>query len=160
MNAKKHSVGTLVAMLLACIFAICVLLTLVFGVRAYRTVAQDAEQGYSRSVGLSYVTQKVRAYDQNGLVSAGAFEGLDALHFYEVFDGVTYETLLYVYDGWLCELYAEQGAGFLPEDGETLLEAQGMTVSQEGTLLMIGFTGIDGKTSYGTIALRSEGGAS
>lgn len=159
MSLKKHSIGTLAVLLLTCVFAACLLLTLAYGVQAYRTVAGDTESAYTRRIGLSYVTQKIHSFDRQGAITTGNFGGQDALILREESDGLIFETMLYVYDGWLRELYFAQGLELHPEDGDKLLEAQAFTVSAQGQTLHLSFTGADGQTAACTLTLRSSGGA-
>ena len=73
-------------------------------------------------------------------------------------DGLTYETILYVYDGWLMELLCERGWELAPENGQTITPAQSLTVEEpEKGLLRLVYTGADGKSSRADVYLRSEG---
>ena len=157
MTPKKHRVGTLAALIVGLLFAQCLLLTVLFGVRSYRAVTTSTDHSYARRVALSYLTQRVRAYDGQGTISVGKFEDLDALCFYETADGQTYQTILYVYDGWMRELYTAVGEAFTPADGTPLIETQALSLSRDGSLLHIMLTDRSGQNMAGVLRLR--GGA-
>ncbi len=157
MAPKKHWIGTLAALIVGLLFAQCLLLTVLFGARSYRTVTASADHTYTRRVALSYLTQRVRAYEGQGTISAGEFQDLDALYCYETADGMDYQTILYVYDGWLRELYTAAGDEFAPEEGIQLIEMQTMSLSHDGELLHVTLTDNNGQSAAGILHLR--GGA-
>lgn len=157
MTPKKHRIGTLATLIVGLLFAQCLLLTVLFGVRSYRNVTASVDHSYARRVALFYLTQRVRAYDGQGTISVGKFKDLDALYCYETADGTTYQTILYVYDGWMRELYTVAGEDFTPADGTPLLETQALSLSRDGKLLHIMLTDSNGQETAGILCLR--GGA-
>lgn len=157
MIVKKHRVGTLATLIVALLFAQCLLLTVLFGVQSYRAVTASTDYSYARRVALSYLTQRVRAYDRRDAVAVGKLQNVDALYCYETADGAVYQTILYVYDGWMRELYTAAGQDFMPADGTPLIEAQALSLSQDGELLHIVLTDSNGKDTVGVLRLR--GGA-
>lgn len=159
MGTKSHGIGNIAVLLLCCIFAVSVLLVLAFSARVYRNVEADTQEGYSRRVGLSYIAAKIHAADVYGAISVGEFDGASALFLDETVEGIRYRTALYAADGWLCELYVQDGAQVLPEDGEKLLEADALTFSQDGAVIEAALTDAQGQTGRMTICLRSGGAA-
>ena len=73
-------------------------------------------------------------------------------------DGLIYENILYVYDGWLRELLCEQGWELDPEDGRTISQARSLTIGQPSPgLLELTCTGTDGRVSTANVYVRSGG---
>jgi len=155
---RRHTgAGTIASLLLACVFAVTLLMAMVTGAGVYRRVAEQAERGNERRLGLTYMTSKILGSDETGRVECGSFGGSGAVYLYEDLDGLTYETILYVYDGWLMELFCEKDWELEPGDGEQIVQAQRLDVEREGNLLRLGYTGGSGQYSSTLLALRSAG---
>lgn len=155
---RRSGAGAIAALALTCVFGATLLLSLAVGASVYRRVAERVENSAGDRVGLTYITARLHSYDEEGLVQAGTFGGQDALYLFQEVDGVTYENILYVYDGWLRELLCEQGWELDAEDGRTISQARSLTVAQpqEG-LLELTYTGADGRTSRADVYVRSGG---
>ena len=161
MKGRSSAAGTIAALTLTCVFGATMLLSLATGASVYRNVAERVESASGRRVGLTYITAKIHAYDQQGRVSAGDFGGQDAVFLLQEIDGNIYETILYVYEGQLMELFCEQGWELEPRDGQSITAAESLTV-WEGSpgLLRLSYTGADGRTEMADVFLRSAGGQS
>lgn len=155
---RRGGAGTIAALLLCCVFGVAALLSLTAGAGIYRQVAQRTEDAGERRVGLTYLSAKVRSFDEAGKVLTGTFGGGDALYLLQDIDGLTYETILYVHDGWLKELLCERGWELEPEDGQAITQARGLeaALTEEG-LLRLAYTGGDGRTETAVLYVRSGG---
>ena len=159
MKGRSSAAGTIAALTLTCVFGATMLLSLATGAGVYRNVAERVESASGRRVGLTYITAKIHAYDQQGRVLAGSFGGLDAVFLLQELDGVMYETVLYVYEGQLMELLCERGWELEPADGLSITQAEGLEVSEpEPGLLRLSYTGADGQTETADVFLRTAGG--
>lgn len=155
---RQSGAGTLAALALTCVFGATLLLSLAAGASVYRRVADRVEQSAEGRVSLSYITAKIHGFDAAGLVEAGSYGDGDAVFLYEDFDGLTYETILYVYDGYLREMLCEKGWEQDPEFGEEITEMQGLAVTEAAPgLLRLTLTGPDGGAQTADVFLRSEG---
>lgn len=155
---RQSGAGTIAALALTCVFGATMLLSLATGAMVYRRVADRVELSSEDRVGLTYITAKIHSYDASGCVEVGQFDGLDALYLYTDVDGSGYVTILYVYDGWLRELYCERDLEFDPADGETISAAESLLISEPlERCLSLEFTGARGVTESTVIYLRSEG---
>ena len=159
MKGRSGAAGTIAALTLTCVFGATMLMSLATGAIVYRNVTERVESASGRRVGLTYITAKIHAYDQEGQVLAGQFGGQDAVYLLQELDGEMYETILYVYEGQLMELLCEQGWELGPADGMGITGAQALEVSEpEPGLLRLSYTGADGQTETADIFLRSAGG--
>ena len=159
MKGRSGAAGTIAALTLTCVFGATMLLSLATGALVYRNVAERVESASGRRVGLTYITAKIHAFDQEGRVVAGSFGGQDAVFLLQELDGRIYETVLYVYEGQLMEVLCEQGWELEPSDGQTITAAEALAVSEpEPGLLRLSYTGADGQTETADIFLRSAGG--
>ena len=158
MKRRSTGAGTIAALMLACVFGVTLLLSLVTGAGVYRRVQERVDRGSARRVGLSYVTAKIHGCDESGCVRAGRFGGSDAVILSEEIGGTVYDTVLYVYDGKLMEVLFERGEDVGPENGQGITPARELTVSEtEEGLLRLSFTGGSGETEHADVYLRSGG---
>ena len=119
---RRQKIDTVFVLIIFCVFAISVLMVLMLGANIYKNMTDISHEGYDDRTGLSYIWTKVKNNDEAGMVHIGDFNGVPALCFDEVYDTVTYRTRVYLYDGWVYELFSEEGIDFLPQDGEKLIK--------------------------------------
>ena len=126
-TTRNTRIDTIFVLIIFCVFAISVLMVLMLGANIYKNMTDISHEGYDDRTGLSYIWTKVKNNDKNGTISIGDFNGLPALCFDEVinddmFGPTSYRTMVYYYNGWVCELFSETSLTFLPEDGEQIIK--------------------------------------
>lgn len=134
MTDRYGKSSALITALVFVVFALCVMMVLLLGAGVYQRLAERAETPFSDRVPAQYLSTRIR---QAQSVSVEPFHGGQALALTETLEGETYITRVYLYQGYLWELYSEADAELEPEDGEKLLPLQTLQLSQEGTLLKI-----------------------
>ena len=152
---RRSGAGAAATLVAACLFGAALLLSLLSSVAVYRQVQERTDRSGDRRLGLSYITAKLHSYDAEGTVRAGDFYGLDAVYLSEQEGGVSYETVLYVYDGWLRELFFEKGYELEPQDGELITEAQSLSVRAVGRLLELDYVDGNGESGRANVYVRS-----
>ena len=70
-------------------------------------------------------------------------------------DDEEYFTKIYYYDGYIREVLCEEDAGLEPGAGNEILEAKGMSISKEGSLITVSITNMDGTVTERTLHIRS-----
>ena len=152
----QHHMDGLLLLLLFGVFAVCVLSVLLTGAKAYRRLTLRDQEAYSRRTCVQYIATRVRQGDMEGAVTVEPFGEGDALVMAK--DG--YVTRVYWHDGWLMEMYAGEDVQLAPEDGEKIMELDGLAMSMDGGLLTVEVDGGDAGTDTLRLSLRSgEGGA-
>ena len=146
------------ALMLTCVFGATLLLSLAAGAGIYRRVEDRGEESSRARVSLSYITAKIHAYDQEGMLETGSFGEGGAVFLYEEIDGFTYETILYVHNGNLMEMLCEKGWEMSPEFGDAITPALALDVARprEG-LLRLSLTEADGRVCSADVYVRSVG---
>lgn len=115
-------------------------------------------QAFCKRTLMSFLAEKVRQGDGSGDIYVGEFEGTNALFIEYTLQETLYTDIIYSYDGALCELFCEKGAGFSHKDGTKLIEVSSVIFSEpESGLIYIEATGTDGKTSSLHLYLKSGG---
>lgn len=129
-KTKGWKIDTIFAMVNFTVFTASMLLALLFGADVYNTITKNSQVSYDEKSRLSYIWTKVKSNDAAGMVYAGEFCGLSALCLEEEYGYTTYKTIIYLYDGWVRELFCEAGLEFSPEDGMSIVEAETLTFEQ------------------------------
>lgn len=129
---KESKLTDLMALMVLLVFALCIMMVLLMGTRVYQRLLDKGAVSFTDRMSVRYVTTRVR---QAEAVSVEDFEGCSALVIPETVDGEVYNTLVYWYDGYICEMYCEEGAKLYPEDGEKVIETEEMRFCVEGDLL-------------------------
>jgi len=124
---QESKAGTAAALMIFCVFTMSVLTVLMLGVSAYRNMTDISQEGFEERVSLSYIWTKAKNGDAAGMVYVRDFEGRPALCIDEVFDDVTYHTMIYNYDGRVYELFFEDGLEFAPEDGVPVIKNESLS---------------------------------
>ena len=155
---KQSSAGTLASLMLTCVFGATLLISLVTGAGVYRRVEGRVEDSAQSRVSLSYITARIHAFDEAGMVEPGSFGDGGAVFLYEEIDDILYETVLYVYDGNLMEMLCEKGWEMEPEFGEAVSPARALAVTEpQKGLLRLELTEPDGQVRTADIFVRSVG---
>jgi hypothetical protein len=92
---------------------------------------------------------KLRSYDgrDDCSVNLDKVGGNDALYLTEIIADTEYVTTIYWYDGYVRELFAESGYTFEPDSGLEIIEADGLKMTRDGSLLRIICDGSGGSTA-------------
>ena len=134
---KKKSMSGVLVLLIFAVFTVSVLLVLLSGADTVKKLTQRDQNTYHHRTAVQYLTTKVRQSDQSGAVSVGETDGCSTLVLTEKIDGITYETRIYCYDGWLRELYTTAAAVVPPAVGTPILEAESLALGREGDVLTL-----------------------
>lgn len=155
-SPRFYSIPNAFVFLLIGLFSLTSLTLTLVGTRVYRSVTNSAAQNSDSQIVLSYLRNKVRAFDTQGSVILDERNGMPVLCLYESVDGQRYETSIYAYRGAIWERFAPAGDVFDPENGERLIDAQSLQWTLlsdhllEATVVME-----NGSTSTVRMALRT-----
>ena len=155
-GTKRHMDGLLMLLLFG-VFAVCVLIVLLTGARAYRGLTDRDRAAFDRRTCAQYIATKVRQGDAAGAVSVEPFGEATALRLADSEAGCV--TRLYCHDGWLMELYTLEDSGLSPEDGARIMPLAGLSLSLKDGLLTAELADGAGETDTLLLSLRGGGGA-
>lgn len=159
MKGRSEHLEGLMALLLFGVFAVCLMVVLLTGADSYQGLTRRDQAASDGRTCAQYLATRVRQADVDQSVSVGEFGGGDALCFTQSIVGDDYVTRIYVYDGWLMELFCKADSNLEPEDGERVMAAQSLTAAEEDGLLRLSITPADGGAVELLLNLRSgEGG--
>ena len=136
MNKTKGSrrIDTVFVLVIFSIFALSLLMVLMLGASIYKNMTDITGENRDEHTILSYIWTKVKSNDKNGSVRIGEYFGLETLCFDEEYEETNYTTAIYLYDGWVYELYTETQLlgetdpllAFAPEDGVKVMGVDGL----------------------------------
>lgn len=154
-NPPSHAISGVFVFLVLGIFAVFSTVMVLLGARAYKSTADRAAEHNAYRIGMAYVRSMVRADDEDQSVRVEAVDGIPTIALRNDYDGESYITRIYVYDGKLREWFTEEAEEFVPEFGETVCDMDEMNAEITGQLLKVGLRSRDEWTTV-DIALRSE----
>jgi len=152
---RRGDIGDAAAVLAFCLFCVTLVLSLLLGMDLYRSTQEKAEASEAGRLGPVYITAKLHSADASGGVRIGRFGDGDALFLTERYEGTTFETVLYAYDGWMMELLCRDSAEMEPDAGEQITRCESFKARSEDGLITVSFTDQTGATETVHVFLRS-----
>ena len=156
MKQERHFVVDILFVLaLFAVFTVSALVLVTIGADVYQHTVQDMSQNYDSRTAMAYITEKVRQADsvlEDGrpAVELGHLEHQPALILTDEIDGEYFTTYLYLYDGWLKELYLRKNSypgQDISEAGQNILQLDALEYKQlTDNLLSVSMTTTDGET--------------
>jgi len=124
---KGHNIDTIFVLIVFSIFAFSILMVLMLGASIYRNINDISRAEQHEHTAASYIWTKLKNFDEKDAISVGEFDGVSAVFIDENLDGTDFRTAIYVYDGWLLELFSEKSLEFSPENGRRIVQSEEMT---------------------------------
>ena len=125
----NQTIDMVFLLVLFCVFTATMVTVLITGAQSYQAVTEKMDGQYTERTCLAYVDAKLRHYDEAGAICLEQFENHDAIVFKEEVGQESYRTMIYYHDGYVRELYCQEGLEFRPEDGEIVIEASGLSAA-------------------------------
>lgn len=152
---QNSSVNSLMSLLLFALFALSMLLCVLFCANRYADLTEKEDAAYEMRTASMFFSTKVRQGDFDKSISVETFDGCTALVLSEEIENERYVSLIYCHDGYLKEIFAFDGIELSVDDGEKLFELDEVSFAIEGDALKIGYKS---KNEQGKLilALRSE----
>lgn len=139
------------------VFTLSALFIILYSARTYQHIVEESSKQYDMSTSMAYLTQKIHAADSMHSISLGDFGGIDSLNIFEEIEGNTFVSYIYVYDGYLRELFTSAKAvGVSPSAGTALFPANSFKADYiNGGLLSLTIESEEGEVSTQLITIRS-----
>lgn len=154
-RSRSTLVNTGSTIVLVALFAIAALVLLSAGMQVYQKVVLASNENFELRTSLSYVATKVRQFDETGLVDVRDIDGTSVLVLSQELDGDLYETLIYHYDGALCELMQEADSDTDLAFGFETLEIDDFNITKSGSAINLKACNAAGDSESLTLYLRS-----
>lgn len=121
-SVRVHSVPALFSLLLFGLFALFLLMMLLFSARAYQQETVFSQTEDSLDTASAYITTKFRQHDTSGGIFTDKLKGFPALCFRDTLDGKDYITYLYLDQNSLKELFTAVDTEISPDAGTLIAE--------------------------------------
>lgn len=153
---RKHVIDFLFPLALFFVLTATSVALVVLASGTYSRQVQDSEDSFASRTALSYVTEKIHQADEYGAVYTGTFDGQDAIVIRQTYSEQTYVTYLYEYDGYLRELFIQDGVDAKASDGRKILASDSFSfeATQDG-LFHLYCTNKDGSISDTYVSIKS-----
>ena len=124
----KRGSSSLLILFVVFVFVLCSLFLILYGAHVYTNVRDRVDVDFTRRMGISYITNKLRASDVHGGVTVD--EGAMSLRLCsEPDDPLPLYTYIYFFNGSIMEYITQEAGSFDPEDGETIMAAESFLVA-------------------------------
>lgn len=127
---KQFSIHFILIMFLFLIIVMLSFIIISLGKNIYDKINIEREINYDLRVSLSYIANKVRQADREGAVCIKELNGNNAVIIKEKYDDTIYETWIYFYDNYLCEILIDKGMSFDMSDGMKVLEIDSFDITR------------------------------
>lgn len=152
----SQTIDVIFVLVLFCTFAAAILMVLLTGASSYKGIVATMEEHYEERTALSYIEAKAHHYDLDGAIAVGQYADQNALQLQEKVNGRSYSTWIYYYDGYVRELFCEDGLQLTPDTGQKIIEAQAFAAEYiEDNLLRVVCTGKSGNQAELFLHIRS-----
>ena len=153
---SAHSIQHVFTFLLIGLFAVMAVLLALSGTRIYREVTVTAAKNSDAQMLLSYIGNKVHAFDAQGQIEIGNENGISTLRLLETVDGKRYVTSLYAFQDAVWERFAPVDQPFEPANATRLTPAASLTfTAAQHSLLQATLVLADGATESIHVGLRA-----
>lgn len=125
-RSPKHTIDFLFPISLLFVFSATALIVLLFAANIYQNTVRDSENRFEQETSLSYVTNKIRQYDTEGLhhIYLDTFDGCDALTIKQDYEDTSYVTYIYKSGDSLKELFLQEGTTASAASGTTIMKVE------------------------------------
>lgn len=88
------------------------------------------DYNYNTRTSFAYITEKIRQFNTNESIQISDLDGHEALLLSTVSEEDTYYTYIYMYDGYLKELFIKSGTAPVPDAGQNILPLTDFQLTQ------------------------------
>jgi hypothetical protein len=125
-NVQKAKFSSVYVLMIFCLFAFGVFFTIMLAANAYQAQNEITTQGQNERILMSYIRTKVRNADTSAAVFVGQYHGLNALGIRENLGGYSFITFIYLYNGWVREIFFEEGYYFELGDSTPIIQVDAL----------------------------------
>lgn len=154
----SHSVNVLFVIVLFGLFTILSVMLIFIGSDVYGRITHRQSIDNEVRTCISYVTNKVRNADTQGSIYIEEKEDTKVLVIENDYDTVVLNTLLYYYDGAICEATVVKGDEYSLNFGEKVFEVADFNLeyNEEGNIITFQIKDSDGKEYTSGVAIRTD----
>ncbi|MBQ1458582.1 DUF4860 domain-containing protein [Butyrivibrio fibrisolvens] len=158
-NDKRHIIDIFFIISLLFGFVFCAVLIIALGASIYERGVSSSNSNFGKRTASTYIVQKVRQSDDNGAISVGDIGDIPALTITRTIGGSSYTTYMYVYNGYLMEVFARTDIDISPQSGQRIIKMNAMDIKiSSSNLITVEITDMEGQLTEVLISPLSQGG--
>ena len=157
-NRRSTKIDSVFVIALFTMFAVTAFLLILIGAKQYQHTADTMDANYESRTISSYLTEKIRQNDSQGMVYITELEGSPALALETVENDVTYITYIYYYENALREIVVNESSVFSLGSGQEIIKTGGFAAEmQDSDLIKITITTSGNEKQTLFLSLHSGG---
>ncbi|MCR5775794.1 MAG: DUF4860 domain-containing protein [Lachnospiraceae bacterium] len=159
MLKKRITISDIFPVILFLVFTLSVLCFVAFSAKLYKNIVHQSESSMDTDIAARYMIEKFRSHDELGSIKIADFKGHEAVRLENRVKDELYITYIYVYDGYLREIYAPESEldNYEEDSGTEILEIKDMSTEMiSDNLVRFSFVSADDKVSEAVVSIKSE----
>ena len=132
LSRTEHPVSGLFTQLLFAVFALFLMLMLLFSARVYKNTVENSQSETALGTAAAYITTKFRQHDTPDSIFTGELNGNSALCFRDSLNGQDYITYIYLDNGNLKELFTPENSGANASAGTAIAALKDFRIQDQG----------------------------
>lgn len=129
-NKNNHMIDIIFVIALFCLFAISALMLVIIGANVYKKTITDMDTNYVSRTSFSYVSEKLRQHDVYDGIHIDSYGDSDAILLTEIINKISYTTYLYLYNGYLMELFTRSDQQLSPNSGQRIIKMDAFHINK------------------------------
>ena len=123
-SKRSLKIDSVFVIALFTMFAVTAFLLILIGAKQYQHTADAMDANYESRTISSYLTEKIRQSDSQGMISITELDGTQALAIHTVENDIKYITYIYYYDNALREIVVNETSIFSLDSGQEIIKAR------------------------------------
>ncbi len=152
---NKYYYGV-IPLLLFALFAFVVMSCLMTGAKIYGKISDRDDTSFTMRTASQYLSVKVHETQEQNKIRVEEFYGVCSIVLPSQYQESEYETRLYCYDGYLCELFSPKGIKLSPKDGERVITLSELLAKTEDGILTLTLSAYGDEISVLNFYLRGS----
>ncbi len=154
---KRPLADTFMVFTLFFAYTLSSLLLAIIGANVYSNTVEISQANYDVRTSALYLTQKIRQSEQLNSVAIDEFNGVDALVITERYGEYTFNTWVYIENGFLCEAVLSEGVELIPNMGQNIMPLSEMFFELDDSgILHLNVVTVNGSTYHSKVYLECQ----
>ena len=155
---RRHLIDVFFIISLLFGFVFCAVLIIALGASIYQRGVISSNQNFDKRTASTYIVQKLRQCDEYGAISVGEIGDIPALTITSTVNGTSHTIYMYLYNGYLMEVFARTDTSISPQSGQRIIQLENMDIKISSSgLISVSITDTKGQLTEVLISPQSKG---
>lgn len=154
---KSHIIQSILVLVMFVFFVTSIVMVLISGANAYNGIVKKQAGRYEERTCLTYISSKIRHYDEKDAISINNIMGTNALCLKDKNNKEGYITYIYYHKGYLKELFTnENNKGVTLNSGQKIIKIKDLSFEKKANnLIKLKCTNENGESSSIYVNVKS-----